>query len=122
MKIQDFLSSSELQLVRVNGEIVEGVMCRLLSLDEVSALIGDGVKSPIKFGAALLAAALVDGDGKPIMDAASWLRIPFKEQKRFEALVTAVSQINGLMQAEQVEALGKSSGTTGASDSSSNSA
>lgn len=122
MKIQDFCDSSELHPVHVDGEQVEGVKCRLLSLDEVSTLIGDGVKSPIKFGAALLAVSLVDDAGKPVKDAAAWLRIPFRDQKRFEALVNAVSRINGLLQAEQVEELGKSSGTTGASDSSSNSA
>lgn len=122
MKIQDFLGGKELHPVFVNGELVEGVNCRLLTLDEVSTLIGDGVKSSVKFGAALLAAALVGHDEQPVADAATWLRMPFKNQARFEALVTAVSRINGLLQAEQVEELGKSSGTTGASDSSSNSA
>ena len=122
MKIQDFLASSDLQPVYVNGELVEGVQCRLLSLDEVSALIGDGVKSAVKFGAALLAAALVGPDGNPVGDAATWLRMPFRQQSKFEALVSEVSRINGLLQAAQVEELGKSSETTGASDSSSNSA
>jgi len=122
MKIQDFLAQGELQPVHVNGELVDGVRCRLLSLDEVSALIGDGVKSSVKFGAALLAASLVGPDEQPVATTEAWLRMPFRQQAKFEALVTAVSLINGLLQAEQVAELGKSSETTGASDSSSNSA
>lgn len=122
MKIQDFLSGGDLQPVHVNGEVVEGVQCRLLTLDEVSTLLGDGVKNAIKFGASLLAVALVGPDGKPVADVGTWLRAPFRNNDRFQALVSEVSRINGLMQAEQVEELGKSSGTTGASDSSSNSA
>jgi hypothetical protein len=122
MKIQDFLAAGDLQPVRVDGELVEGVKCRLLTLDEVSALIGDGVKNAVKFGASLLAVALVDPDGNPVGDAATWLRMPFRQQSKFEALVNEVSRINGLLQAAQVEDLGKSSETTGASDSSSNSA
>lgn len=122
MKIQDFLDSSELHPVFVEGEQVEGVKCRLLLFDEVMSLLGDGVKSTIKFGAELLSISLIDDDGKPVSDAATWLRMPFRNQGRFEALVREVSRINGLLQAEQVEELGKSSGTTGASDSNSNSA
>lgn len=122
MKIQDFLDSSELQPVYIDGELVEGVRCRLLSFEEVTALIGDGVQNAVKFGAALLTACLVNDEGKPVCEADAWLRMPFAKKQQFEALFTEVSRINGILQAKQVEELGKSSETTGASDSNSNSA
>lgn len=127
MKIQDlfeqsFVDESELVPVVINGTPT-GAFCKLLSLDEMSDLLSSGGGlATVKFSAKLLAVMLVNPDGTPIATEAEWLRFPFRQRERFEALVTEVSTINGLLTATQAETLGKPSETTGALALSSSSA
>lgn len=122
INIADFFGSDELLPITVDGHRIRGASCRLLSLDEGMSIIRQFASEPMRFGAALLAVCVVDAGGKPVRTAEQWLATKFASNEKFQALVTAISHLNGLMKDEVTEELGNASVTTSACDSSSSSA
>lgn len=113
MKLQDFLAADAPVPLKTDG-FDDDLYCRVLSLDEMNSVLGDGVNQ-LQIGARLLALCIVDKAGAPLTTVQNWLDLPFSKNAAMQALIKDVSVINGLAQADEAAELGKSSGPTGES-------
>lgn len=111
MNLHDFLQSDAAVRLKADG-IDDELYCKILSLDEMNNVLV-GTDNQLQIGARLLSLCIVDKDGNAKTTTQNWLDLSFRKNAQVQALIKEVSVVNGLVQADEAEDLGKPSEPTG---------